>query len=921
MTTTNGKRPALCDRQAVADAVRRLVGDGNVTELRALEATTADDRYPRTLFGYFDDPVTLADAGATIKTAKGVYIVPNAVNPALLARAANRIKVAGKGDSTQDTDIIRRRWLLVDCDPQRPGNISASDAEHEAARQRTRDIFAYLQSLGWPQPIAADSGNGAHLAYRVDLPTDDGGMVQRCLQALAQRFNDAVVKVDESVFNPARIWKLYGTLACKGDDTPDRPWRMSRVLHAPDDLQAVPIELLEALAAEVAAPQSAGKTTAHEVNGQSFDVADFLQQHGLDVDGPNDWNQGRGRVWTFRQSPMCEHHGDGPHIEQHESGAISAGCHHNSCAWTWQDLRAKYEPRQLAAPRNGKPKSAGDTDEKKSQATRLVDLAAAAELWHSPGHGDGYATINVDGHSEHWPIRGKAFRRWLARRFFCEYKKAPGGQALQNAITVIEGQALFDGDELFTAVRVAQHEHRLYLDLADPQWRAVEIDTAGWRVVDVSPVRFRRARAMHALPEPTAGGRIDDLRQYVNVTEDDWPLLLGWLVAALRPAGPYPILALHGEQGSAKTTTARVLRALIDPNAAPVRCEPREPRDLMIAANNGWVVAMDNLSHIRGWLSDALCRLATGGGFSTRTLYENDEETIFDATRPVILTGIEEVATRADLLDRCLIVSLPVIPESQRKPESQFWRDFYEAQPSILGAVLSAAAVALRELPSVRLDRLPRMADFALWATAAESGLGLPSGGFMAAYTDNRRSANEHALESSPVATHVIDLARQRQEWNGTPGELLDTLDGMATDKCKATRGWPKSPRGLSGILRRLAPNLRAAGVDIGFTRATDRGRQRRIEIRLKQESSVRTVQPSDDDDDAASGGDAGQDVARPGEADAADGCGRTRDDCRCESDANEIDANPETARVRTVADGSDATIPVCSNDDGWGEV
>ncbi len=189
-------------------------------------------------------------------------------------------------------------------------------------------------------------------------------------------------------------------------------------------------------------------------------------------------------------------------------------------------------------------------------------------------------------------------------------------------------------------------------------------------------------------------GRVDELRRFINVPDGDWPLIVAWQAAAMRPRGPYPVLCLHGEQGSAKSTTARVVRELIDPNAAPLRCEPKEPRNLMIAANNGLVVALDNISHLPPWLSDALCRLATGGGFSTRTLYENDEETIFDAQRPVILTGIEEIVTRSDLLDRSLLINLQPIDESRRRPEANFWRDFDDAKPRAFGAMLEVISTA-----------------------------------------------------------------------------------------------------------------------------------------------------------------------------------------------------------------------------------
>src|SRR5579872_5121171 len=177
-------------------------------------------------------------------------------------------------------------------------------------------------------------------------------------------------------------------------------------------------------------------------------------------------------------------------------------------------------------------------------------------------------------------------------------------------------------------------------------------------------------------PHPGSGGKLDALRPFVNTpTDADWVLLASWLVAALSARGPYPVLVLHGEQGSAKSTTARVLRALVDPSTVPLRSEPKEARDLMIAAKHGWMLAYDNLSHLVPWLSDAICRLSTGGGFGTRQLYTDEDEILFDAMRPVIIDGIEELATRGDLLDRSIILRLPPIPDNRRRPEADFWQD------------------------------------------------------------------------------------------------------------------------------------------------------------------------------------------------------------------------------------------------------
>lgn len=276
-----------------------------------------------------------------------------------------------------------------------------------------------------------------------------------------------------------------------------------------------------------------------------------------------------------------------------------------------------------------------------SQSTQLVKLARArTELFHTPD-GIAYATLEMGGHRETWSLRSHSFRRWLAREFYLRHGKTPSSQAIADALGVLEGDAVFGGPEIPVFIRLAEHEGAIYLDLADRDWRAVEITPDGWRVVTNPPVRFRRARGVAPLPEPMRAGSIEKLRQFINIaTEEDWTLIIGWTVSALRPTGPFPVLALHGEQGSAKSTTARVLRALVDPNTTSLRSEPRDLRDVMIAANNGWAQVFDNLSHLPQWLSDAFCRLSTGGGFATRQLYEDVEEILFEQARPHILGAL-----------------------------------------------------------------------------------------------------------------------------------------------------------------------------------------------------------------------------------------------------------------------------------------
>jgi hypothetical protein len=516
-------------------------------------------------------------------------------------------------------------------------------------------------------------------------------------------------------------------------------------------------------------------------------------------------------------------------------------------AWSDAQIRArlsdaeKHSQRGKALRERSKGGRSDNGDREPSHAKQLIELAKSAQLWHTLA-GDSFATVPVADHQEHYPVRSRAFRQWLDLQFFRATGGAVSGEARQSALSVLEARARFEGKTYPVFVRCAELDSAIYFDLANDDWQAIEVTADSWRIVDNPPVRFKRAKAMLPLPTPVPGGSVEQLRQFINVSDEDYPLVLAWLVAAFCPQGPYPLLNLHGEQGSGKSTQARMLRELTDPNCAPIRAEPKEARDLMIAANNGWVIVLDNLSHVPAWLSDALCRLSTGGGFSTRMLYADDEEIIFDAMRPMILTGIEELASRSDLLDRSLMVTLPTIPEANRRPEKQLWNDFYVARPLIFGALLDSVSAAIRNRSKTSTTHpLPRMADFALWVSAAESALGLASGQFFAAYQGNRESVNDLAIESSPISKPLMELVNAN-DFEGTATELLNDLATIADQKTCNSKSWPKTPRSLSSALKRLAPNLRAIGVEVE-TGHRGRGNQKRstIIIRMTGENRAPT--------------------------------------------------------------------------------
>ena len=347
---------AMPDPDELRRALAVLVAPGDVHELRALDVGAG--KWKATHGGFYDDPDALArDAAELSRTARGVYVTLNPVTPALLARRANRQDAAGKGESATDANTLRRRWLLIDCDPARPAGISATDAEAEAARDRAEVVRDELRADGWPDPVVAVSGNGCHLLYRIDLPADDSGVVARCLQALDARHSDAVVGIDTTVGNASRIVRLYGTVARKGDSTPDRPHRVARLLDVPAALVPVPVGLLDALAAEAtpdakqAKPGAAMKAnTKAATNAGTFDLDAFLNRAGLTVkaERAKTMNIGRGTIYELDRCPWNAEHADGEAwIFRAGDGTLAAGCPHNGCAGKgWRELRATVDRRQ-----------------------------------------------------------------------------------------------------------------------------------------------------------------------------------------------------------------------------------------------------------------------------------------------------------------------------------------------------------------------------------------------------------------------------------------------------------------------------------------------------------------------------------------------------------------------------------------------
>jgi len=455
---------------------------------------------------------------------------------------------------------------------------------------------------------------------------------------------------------------------------------------------------------------------------------------------------------------------------------------------------------------------------------KLIEIGRKGfdQFFQTP-HGEPFARLVVGEHVEDLPVLGERFGRCLLMKALRK-DILVGQRALREAQEALAALA-HDGPSHPVSLRVAVAPGCVYLDQGGgADSRIVQVTPSGWQPLSSRdcPVRFRRTPAMLALPLPERGGSLAELWSIFPLAPAARTLIAGWSLDVVRGIGPHPILALTGEQGTGKSLLARCLVSLIDPQSPALRSPPRDERDLVAAARRSRIIAIDNLSGLSVDQSDAYCRSSSGAGVSLRKLFSDGEEfTYDDGARPILFTSITDVVVRGDLSDRTLHVGLERIVE--RKAEAELWAKFEAARPRILGALLDAVAGALRELSAVRAQRLdlPRMADHALWVTAAESTLGWPPGTYLAALDANRREAASTPLEGSLLILPLLNLLRdQGGSWRGPAQHLLSELERRVDEVTRRRESWPRHPRQLADELRRLAPSMRSAhGVEIDSKR------------------------------------------------------------------------------------------------------
>lgn len=442
-----------------------------------------------------------------------------------------------------------------------------------------------------------------------------------------------------------------------------------------------------------------------------------------------------------------------------------------------------------------------------SQATLLVQLARERYRLILGEDNRPYAVAKA-GPNIARPLRGSGGLRAQLARLYAETcgGTAPSQSALADALTVLEGYAT-DAPPEPVYLRVAPYRGGVVLDLGTADGRCAVVDTDGWRIEPVSPVLFRRTNLTSPMPDPRRG-TLDGLRKLVNADDPQWRLLVGWLVSALLPDIPHPILALFGEQGTAKSTTTRLLMMLVDPSPGPLRSPPRDVRQWAVTANASWTVALDNVSDVPAWLSDLLCKAVTGDAHVDRALYTDDDVSVMRFRRVIALNGISVGSLRGDLADRLVPIELRRVDRDKRRGETEVLADFAATAPAALGELLTLLSGVLRELPTVELAGLPRMADFARVLAALDKVTGWQT---LATYEGTAGGLAESVVDSDLFATAVRAFAdKNKAEWLGSPTDLLAAITPE-----KPPKGWPRTAQAVGGSLTRIAPALRLLGYTV----------------------------------------------------------------------------------------------------------
>lgn len=786
-------------KEKIARALEIFKRKDELSEIRILNTNEG------VVSGYFDDLEQMASEAILYDGKYNIFKTMNPVKPGLKERSPNRLTTRAK-QTTADSDIESIQYILIDLDPTRPAGVSATNKEKENALALAGKIEAYFKAIGTPEVIFADSGNGYHLILRVDLENNPENveMIKKFLKYLHFRFSTNTAEVDQTTYNPARITKLYGTMACKGENTEERPHRRSELLKVPEQFQIATAEQIKAVADSL--PEVCQSIPKPE--GAKWVIPELIEKYGLDLDYTKTWG-GKHTIYVLRTCPWnSEHTNSASFIIQFDNGAVAAGCHHDGCAHeNWSTLKEKL---------GIKPEKTGWS----SEAEVLVGLVEGCKFFNNILD-ESFVTLEHEGSFETLPVNSKRFENFLVKRYYEKKGTMLGVETVNKVIRFAEMKAGYNGENKILFKRVAMTENKeIYYNLANKQHQIIKITKEGCFIVNEAPVQFFKPKGMKEQVMPDLSAIPEDLipllkKHFILNEESSWNLFVPTIVTAFIFDIPHPILVIHGHKGAAKTTSMRMMKKIIDPAVNDVMACPSSSENLSVVLNNHYAPCFDNLEYISPEISNLLCMASTGGSDSKRKNYSDSDETLHQFKNFIILNGINVVVTKADLLDRSILLKHDRIKKEDRLREEVIWRSFDEDLPKILGSIFNTLAKAISIEDSVVLDEVGRMADYCYWGYAIGEVLGISGELFLDAYLRNQDSINEVALESNPVGAALMAMMQNKREFSSSMSIILDELEKVAIEQRINIRQkkWPKDASALSRRMNEIKSNLEEVGI------------------------------------------------------------------------------------------------------------
>lgn len=471
-------------------------------------------------------------------------------------------------------------------------------------------------------------------------------------------FSDDKVEVDKTTYNPSRICRLYGTIACKGDNIPTRPNRQARIISIRGEGEIVTISQITKIVSKLQDKHNINTEVTAEITNKKLknvnkkkDVAEWLEKYEIQVSHRKE--EADKIIYVLKQCPWNEEHTDkSAYVIQYNNGNIVAGCHHNSCSENnWSTLRSKYEPTNKVTNENI-DKYDGKNEDKKGQIDILIDIVEDIETYRT-SMDETYVTIQIRENNENVNVKSERFKKWIVSQFYNIESKIPTNDNIAKIILLLESRAMNEVNEVLVERRCATVDNCIYYDLKDDSCNVVKVSRDGWEIIKDPPVIFARTKTMYRQVTPERNGNLDILDKWFRYKDENHLILQKViLVASLIPNIARPIQVLHGEKGSSKTSTMKLVRDIIDPAIVPVVSIPKTIDDLAVYISKNYVPCFDNIDTISNQVSDLLCIAVTGGGHTKRKLYTDDEEQVMFFQRFIVLNGINVVATRPDLLDR-----------------------------------------------------------------------------------------------------------------------------------------------------------------------------------------------------------------------------------------------------------------------------